>query len=132
MNLTRRGVLRLASRSGLGALAGLALATCPEAAAYAAQSDWRWCHLCEGLWFNGHPTKGVCPGNGGGGHHSDGSGDYRLRFTSDPGTGQSDWRWCHLCEGLWFNGHPTKGVCPGNGGGGHHSDGSGDYQLRQA
>jgi hypothetical protein len=86
------------------------------------QDNWRWCEKCEGMWFNGHTTKGVCPY---GGHHSSvGSGNYCLYMPPLAGS-QGNWRWCHKCEGLWFNGHTTKGVCPA---GGHHSsEGSGEY-----
>src|SRR5262249_6928513 len=93
------------------------------------QNDWRFCHLCTALWFNGNAFKGVCPGNGNGSHHLDGSGDYKIEASSVAG-GQSNWRWCHLCTRMWLNGHTFKGVCPGNGNGPHHLDGSGDYQLR--
>ncbi|MFJ8623672.1 hypothetical protein ACIRD3_12620 [Kitasatospora sp. NPDC093550] len=41
--------------------------------------------------------------------------------------GQSNWRYCNKCFGLWFNGNPTNGVCPA--GGAHTSSGSFDYLL---
>ncbi|MFD9594327.1 hypothetical protein ACFWA9_16430 [Kitasatospora sp. NPDC059973] len=41
--------------------------------------------------------------------------------------GQSNWRYCGKCFGLWFNGNPTNGVCPA--GGAHTSSGSFDYLL---
>ncbi len=41
-----------------------------------AQSSWRWCHKCQGLFFAGNPTSGACPA--GGGHDYAGSGDYSL------------------------------------------------------
>jgi hypothetical protein len=25
------------------------------------QGSWRWCHKCQGAFFAGHPTQGVCP-----------------------------------------------------------------------
>lgn len=42
-----------------------------------AQENWRWCKKCEGLFFDGRPTKGVCPA---GGEHEtgEGSANYRL------------------------------------------------------
>lgn len=40
---------------------------------------------------------------------------------------QENWRWCKNCEGLFFAGHATKGVCPA--GGEHTLDGSGSYSL---
>ena len=41
-----------------------------------AQDNWRWCSKCQGLFFAGSPTKGVCPA--GGQHSLEGSGNYRL------------------------------------------------------
>jgi hypothetical protein len=40
---------------------------------------------------------------------------------------QPNWRWCKKCEGLFFAGRPTKGVCPA--GGEHSVEGSGMYEL---
>jgi hypothetical protein len=42
---------------------------------------------------------------------------------------QANWRWCKNCEGLFFAGHASKGVCPA--GGEHTLDGSGNYHLVQ-
>jgi hypothetical protein len=42
---------------------------------------------------------------------------------------QANWRWCKKCQGLFFAGNPSKGVCPA--GGEHTLDGSGDYHLVQ-
>jgi hypothetical protein len=100
----------------------------PTSSIAATQNDWRWCRKCEGLWFNGHPTKGRCPV--GGTHENNGSGNYRLNL-DEPSTGdQEDWRWCLKCEGLWFSGNPTRGVCPA--GGTHDPTGSGNYSLRMS
>ena len=41
-----------------------------------AQSNWRWCYRCQGLYFAGSPTSGWCPA--GGGHDYTGSGNYSL------------------------------------------------------
>jgi hypothetical protein len=57
-----------------------------------------------------------------------GSGNYTL--TQGTGSGQDDWRWCDQCEGLWFAGNGTFGVCPAAGGG-HSESGSGDYFIPQ-
>lgn len=38
--------------------------------------NWRSCPKCQGLFFAGNPTKGVCPA--GGEHSLEGSGSYRL------------------------------------------------------
>jgi len=81
----------------------------------AQQGDWRWCHKCEGLFFAGHPSKGVCPADRGiTPHDASQSGHYAVLF--DDGVGvenaQNSWRWCHKCEGLFFAGHPIMGQCP--------------------
>jgi hypothetical protein len=44
--------------------------------------------------------------------------------------GQSNWRWCWRCEGLWFNDHAGYGRCPR--GGGHTFSGSGNYMVKFA
>jgi hypothetical protein len=40
------------------------------------------------------------------------------QHASEPKTGQGDWRFCVNCHGLFFDGFPGKGVCPGALGGG--------------
>ena len=87
------------------------------------QPGWRWCSVCQGLFFAGHGT-GACPA-GGTGHDESGSGDYALDQAPDS-PGQHGWRWCNVCQGLFFAGNGA-GVCPA--GGGHDESGSGDYAL---
>lgn len=41
---------------------------------------------------------------------------------------QQQWRWCKNCEGLFYAGHATKGVCP-SGGGAHDLSQSGKYEI---
>jgi hypothetical protein len=89
--------------------------------AVVAQSDWWWCHKCQGLYFAGQPGS-VCPA--GGPHDLTGSSDYSL-VLNDP-AGQWNWRWCHKCQGLYFAGQPGS-VCPA--GGPHDMMGSGNYSL---
>jgi len=89
-----------------------------------AQSNWRWCNKCQGLFFGGNPNP-VCPA--GGPHDSTGSGNYALVLDT-AADGQPDWRWCNKCQGLFFGGNPNP-VCPA--GGPHDSAGSGDYVLVQ-
>ena len=90
------------------------------------QSEWRWCHKCQGMFFMGNATSGFCPA--GDAHESSGSGDYTLE--TDPGDpGQHNWRWCNLCSGLFFAGFPTTGSCPAPKAGGHNWSGSGDYSV---
>ena len=91
------------------------------------QQLWRWCHKCMGLWFSGGAFGdfGLCPV--GGGHSSDGSGNYVLTDHASS-QAQGAWRWCHACTGMWFSGNGTGGRCPRTGGE-HSLDGSGDYQI---
>jgi len=71
------------------------------------QGDWRWCSKCQGLFFGGHNTQGVCPADHAQ-HSAAGSGHYAVAL----GGPQQGWRWCHKCEGLFFAENPSKGVCP--------------------
>jgi hypothetical protein len=88
------------------------------------QENWNFCNKCQGLFFAGNNTLGVCPK--GGQHDNTGSGDYVLATS---GGGQSDWNWCNKCQGLFFAGNKTLGVCPE--GGQHNNTGSGNYPLTQ-
>jgi len=87
------------------------------------QTNWRWCHKCQGMYFGGSATQGVCPA--GGQHDHTGSGNYDLAHDWAAAPGQSNWNWCNKCQGLHFGGSP--GVCPA--GGAHSTAGSGDYKL---
>ena len=103
------------------------------------QTSWRWCHKCEGLFFTGNPSQGRCPA--GGSHDAGQSGEYETRLGGESAAAgqlpqpsnkpisaqQGDWRWCHKCEGLFFAGHPSKGVCPA--GQSHDASQSGAYKV---
>ena len=89
------------------------------------QREWRSCQKCDGLFFNGAGSQGVCPL--GGAHDMTASGEYRLVLDASDAPGQHDWRWCRKCQGLFFGGSATPGVCPA--GGGHDQSGSGSYSL---
>ena len=91
--MSRRNLLRMAGATGFVALTAGALTLGSASAAQASQGNWRWCYKCEGMWFNGHPTNGVCPP--GGAHSSSGSGNYAIKFSGDGGAGQDGWRWCY-------------------------------------
>jgi hypothetical protein len=88
------------------------------------QPNWRWCKNCQGLWFAGRPTAGVCPA--GNGHSRQGSGNYTIVNNEPTAPGQHTWRWCNKCNGMFFRGH-NAGKCPASGG--HNNVGSGDYAL---
>ena len=82
-----------------------------------AQADWRFCHKCHVMFFDGFPQKGVC--SAGGGHEAAG---FNFVLPHDtPGPGQDQWRFCHKCHVMFFDGFPQKGVC--SAGGGHEAAG---------
>src|SRR5207245_2252570 len=87
------------------------------------QSNWRWCHKCQGLYFAGNPGS-HCPA--GGAHDHAGSGEDRLVNNTAHAAGQPNWRWCHKCQGLYVAGNPGS-HCPA--GGAHDNAGSGDYHV---
>ena len=76
------------------------------------------------MWF-GDAITSVCPGNAGGPHSLNNSGDYSL--TLNPEEIQQNWRWCHKCQGLFYKPNGV-GVCKA-GPGGHSSTGSANYTL---
>jgi len=75
------------------------------------QGLWRWCHKCQGMFFGGNPSKGVCPADGQP-HDPSQSGHYAALLGEDAPGQQGAWRWCHKCQGMFFGGNPSKGVCP--------------------
>jgi hypothetical protein len=87
------------------------------------QSNWRWCHKCQGMYFAGN-SAGVC--KAGGSHDHTGSGNYRISQNLTVPYGQTNWRWCHKCQGMYFAGN-SAGVCPA--GTTHDHAGSGNYNL---
>jgi TIR domain len=83
-----------------------------------AQPDWRFCEKCQSMFFDGYPTKGVCPA---GGAHSAQGFNFVLPHDVASSLGQPDWRFCQKCQSMFFDGYPTKGVCPA--GGAHSAQG---------
>jgi hypothetical protein len=100
------------------------------------QPNWRFCGKCGGLFWNGDPNfKGVCPKGDvhsapalswnfilpsvetGGGRHSPIGWHFILPSEeTGGGQGQTKWRFCGKCGGLFWNGDPNfKGVCPKGG-----------------
>jgi hypothetical protein len=106
------------------------------------QGGWLWCGACMGLYTSLH-TPSVCPAggshiNGGGRFDPNGtSADYYLYHdqpvTTNP---QAYWRWCDLCQGLYFQGNnknQTNGICPYYGqDGGKHQMGTGSFNYEIA
>ncbi len=88
------------------------------------QTNWRFCDKCSGLFFDGYPTKGVCPLDGQG-HHAAGYTFVLPHDVKEDGQNQSSWHFCTKCNGLFFydpkpaNGVIDKGACPK---GGAHDD----------
>lgn len=81
------------------------------------QSTWRFCNKCFTLFFDGYPAKGRCPRDGGA-HVAQGF-MFQLYFTNETQratpTGdsfQNAWRFCGKCYALFYDGYPTKGMCP--------------------
>lgn len=108
-------------KGGLFCAAPLLLGALPTVAFAETQGEWRWCTQCSGLFFNGFPRKGWCPAsktvqNGGHGHVAQAAGGTNLflEYGDLPETKESqiNWRFCEKCFQLFFDGFPTKGMCP--------------------
>ena len=84
-----------------------------------AQSAWRFCDKCAGMFFDGRPDKGICPA--GGGHSASGFMFVLPHDVPEAANAQSAWRFCGKCAAMFFNGRPEKGTCPA--GGGHSASG---------
>ncbi|PJZ51024.1 hypothetical protein [Leptospira saintgironsiae] len=97
-----------------------------------AQSNWAWCHKCNGLFYfgPGQPPNSICPRDGGQ-HEAIGSANYQLPYLSNgqptPSGYQDHWHWCKNCQAIWFDLSGAPNVCPR--GGAHDSTGSGSYVL---
>jgi hypothetical protein len=78
------------------------------------QPGWRWCQLCQGLFYSQNPTQGFCPANGSAGHVS-GPTAAVFRFDVLEGDNiagtQPGWRWCGKCQGMFYVENPGS-VCP--------------------
>lgn len=88
-----------------------------EEESHRGQVGWRWCRKCQGLFFgrNDNASVGCCLA---GGHHDPTtSGLYTVALNDSAAPGQSGWRWCHKCEGLFFgrNENFPVGRCPAGG-----------------
>jgi hypothetical protein len=94
------------------------------------QIEWRWCDKCQGLFYGPGVAWSVCPGSG---THADpavsGSGNYGVLHTAPPSpTRQTEWRWCHKCQGLFFGPMVNSSGCPAGGTHAHPAaSGSGNY-----
>ena len=109
-----------------GLAAAAAAATVNSAPADAAQSGWRYCSLCLGLFYPGNGL-GVCYGNNFDGHNL-GSRSYILKFNADGGNGQGGWYYCRQCA-LFHYGVGSVGNCPIGVGSRHTSYMSANYRI---
>jgi hypothetical protein len=81
------------------------------------QREWRFCHKCFSMFYNGDPQgrKGLCAA--GGAHQPQGF-NFVLHYSSErrqpvPGRdSQYEWRYCSKCFGMFFDGGDGLGVCP--------------------
>jgi len=87
------------------------------------QMNWRWCAKCQGLFWAGGQSNGICQA---GGPHADVASGYNYALSIDVSvTGaQSQWRWCRKCMELVFEGNADCAA-----GGVHFNNGSGEYTL---
>lgn len=92
------------------------------------QDGWRWCDRCSSLYFGKSATAGRCPA---GGEHNRQASSLAYFLVSENGArdfrGQNDWRWCRLCESLFYGPHAAQSACAG--GPRHDGAGSTDYVL---
>lgn len=112
--MLRGGLLAAAGVTTVGATSVVFTGTA-QAATANPQTGWGYCHYCSVMFWVAGKANSVCPGNG---THGEGSGSYNyalynsytgLNNNSQP---QPNWRWCHLCQGLFWGG--DGGVCGGN------------------
>src|SRR5262249_29238039 len=90
-----------------------------EASNMPAQRHWRWCRQCQGLFFGGgSDIAGICSASRPiiegvlGPHDGRASGDYLLHFVGQAPGGQSEWKRCRRCQGLYFGDNGRAGLCP--------------------
>jgi hypothetical protein len=93
------------------------------------QHQWKSCRQCGGLFFSGYEgtRHSTCPA--GGTHDGAASGDYSISMSDRGVSGQSGWKWCQRCEGLFFSGYSgtRNSTCPARGP--HDGSASSDYIL---
>lgn len=123
--LSRRNFLRIAGLAGLGVVEMISAATASQSLA---QSNWRYCQKCHGLFYNGGPFKGRCPG--GDAHEAQGFTFVLEHGSAETPNKQNKWRGCSKCCAMFFNGYPKKGRCAA--GGEHVADRVRNYTLQHS
>jgi hypothetical protein len=123
--ISRRRFLILSCLSILGAVAALS----DVRASIEAQKNWRFCHRCNVLFFDGGKNKGSCPAPTGGAHEAEAMGfNFSLPLCcEETPTQQRKWRRCLRCQALFFDGFRKKGPC--SAGGDHAADRNNQYFL---
>ena len=83
-----------------------------------AQANWRFCLYCNVLFFDGY-ARGRCPagpaGDGKGSHFPQGINFVLPHDVAATPTAQANWRFCKICNAMFYNGYPDKGNCPAGG-----------------
>lgn len=129
---TRRRFLRNGLLAGLGvtAVSAASPALAGSAQAASAQSGWRWCSRCSGLFYGPQQAQSICPGAA---HHNLGSNwIYSVPYNEPGGTTdpQPGWFWCTQCKGLFHGGSLTfGGRCPLSPSASHQAGSSFHYSM---
>ncbi len=94
-------------------------------------SSWKMCFKCKGLFTTAKPgSPRICPA---GGIHVDyvdpKNGNSASYILARQGEGQDNWRWCQACDGLFYPGYQSLGVCPANSNG-HDGSRSKSFTLQ--
>jgi hypothetical protein len=110
-------VLGIAGVAAATITSGLVLATAEPALALGWQRGWRYCGKCNGLFYGGFGTFGLCAA---GGQHTGSpdngtSLDYMMIYGFPAGTNrQTGWSFCIKCRNIAYsNGGP--GICAHSG-----------------
>ena len=122
--IPRRTFMR---RTVLIAGATAAVTMVPRWSFAAEQANWRRCDKCQGMFFAGSSSQGVCPADRQY-HDSNQSSHYVAIFGDDAPGQQGRWRWCDKCQGMFFAGSRNQGVCPADSQS-HDSSHSGHYAV---
>jgi hypothetical protein len=93
------------------------------------QNHWKRCSRCQGLYFGGNNSPTFCPAHNPSDPndlpgHSDGGNDFTLNYyqlSRSRAAGQTGWRWCSQCQGLFFA-DGGLGSCPIRPGASHAFD----------
>ena len=79
------------------------------------QRRWRFCRKCMALFFAGYdPAAGFCPRDGGR-HEAQGLEFVIPHDTPETANGQTSWRFCDKCSGMYFEPFTDQSRCPFDG-----------------